>query len=599
MGHTFGNEQAIVNNMLQATKVFEGAESSSFVADGYALGFVDFSSASSILQSDSIAVAIEGNIQWNDNDLSHLANDRGHEHALSEGFRRYRKGVLNKLSGSFSLAIIKPNERYALLAVDRKGIRPMAYSATNDGLIFGSYTDQISTHPKFTAEINPQSLFNYLYFHMVPSPGSIFNSIEKLQPGECIEFQNGEISRRFYWEISYSEERISESSLAAEFRNVLNESVRSCLSDKSTGTFLSGGLDSSTVTGVYQSLSTEKIDAFAIGFDAEGFDEMEFARASAKHFGVSLHEYYVTPKDVLDSIPLIASAYDEPFGNASAIPAYYCAKFARDSGKECLLAGDGGDEIFAGNARYVKQMIFDLYRHIPTFLKKTLIEPAAFHIPPLKKLKSYIEQAAIPMPERMETYNFLHRSPLNEIFNTDFLSRIDPAYPLNNLQTIYNRASGHSLVKRMLFIDQIITLADNDLRKVNRMCDLAGIDVRYPLLQDNMIDFSARVPSNLLIRRYQLRSFFRRAMKDFLAPETLAKSKHGFGLPFGLWLEEDPQLKEFADDNLQKIRHRGILNENYIDKIIHAHKTGHASYYGVMIWVLVMLEQWMQSHKTG
>jgi asparagine synthase (glutamine-hydrolysing) len=135
---------------------------------------------------------------------------------------------------------------------------------------------------------------------------------------------------------------------------------------------LSGGLDSSTVVGLFQKLSPQPVDVFSIGFAADGYDEMEYARITARHFKSTLHEYYVTPADVLAAIPLVAQAYDEPFGNASAVPAYYCAKFAREHGMTQLLAGDGGDEIFAGNARYAKQKIFDLYRHVPGFAKAFL-----------------------------------------------------------------------------------------------------------------------------------------------------------------------------------------------------------------------------------
>ena len=199
------------------------------------------------------------------------------------------------------------------------------------------------------------------------------------------------------------------------------------------------------------------------------------------------------------------------------------------------------------------------------------------------------------MPARMETYNFLHRSPLEKIFNPAFLSRVDPQAPLRELEATYARGRTDSLVKKMLFLDHKITLADNDLRKVNRMCELAGVGVCYPLLQDGMFEFAATVPSDMLLRGFELRSFFRRAMGDFLAPETLRKSKHGFGLPFGLWLREDPELRAFADASLEQIRQREILNLDYIDNIIREQRQGHATYFGVMIWILVMLEQWLQS----
>jgi len=432
---------------------------------------------------------------------------------------------------------------------------------------------------------------------MVPSPGTIFDNIYKLQPGEYLEYVNGNIHQQFYWQLRYSEERASKQDLAVQLRSELEHSVGTCLSDELTGTFLSGGLDSSTVTGIFQSLSRNPVDAYGIGFDAEGFDEMEYARASARHFDASLHEYYVTPQDVLDAIPLMTTAYDEPFGNASAIPAYYCAKLAREAGKTLLLAGDGGDEIFAGNARYAKQKMFDLYRYVPPILKSALIEPLATNLPPLRKLKSYTEQSKVPMPERMETYNFLHRTSLDDIFGAEFLRQTNTEVPIEYLRTHYNRSGETPLVKKMLFLDHKFTLADNDLRKVNRMCELAGINVRYPLLQDNMMAFAASVPTDMLLHRFELRSFYRYAMRDFLAKETLNKNKHGFGLPFGLWMNEYPPLKAFANENLQRFKQRNILNNNYIDKIIEAQQTGHASYYGVFIWVLIMLEQWLEKHN--
>ncbi len=166
------------------------------------------------------------------------------------------------------------------------------------------------------------------------------------------------------------------------------------------------------------------------------------------------------------------------------------------------------------------------------------------------------------------------------------------------MKSLYNRVEESPLVKKMLFLDHKFTLADNDLRKVNRMCELADINVRYPLLQDNMMTFAASVPTDMLLHKFELRSFYRYAMRDFLATETLDKSKHGFGLPFGLWMNEYPPLKEFAHDNLLNFKQRSILNTNYIDKIINAHQSGHASYYGVFIWVLIMLEQWLEKHSV-
>jgi len=547
--------------------------------------------------ADGLIAALEGHPRWRDPELARLAAEGDHARALMEGYRRHGAGVLERMGGDFALVVSDRAGDRALLAVDRLGIRPLAWTLAGDTLIFGSQVSSILAHPAVQAELDPQGLFNYLYFHMVPSPGTLFTGIHKLQPGECLEFHDGRVERRFYWQLEFSEEGGNRDALAEELHRHLEQVVHGCLPDDlPTGTFLSGGLDSSTVTGVLQKLSDGPVDAFAIGFDAEGFDEMEYARATARHFGARLHEYYVTPQDVLEAIPLAAEAYDEPFGNASAIPAYYCARFAREQGKAVLLAGDGGDEIFAGNARYAKQKLFDLYRHLPALLKTALVEPLANHLPPLRKVKSYIEQAKVPMPERMETYNFLHRFALAEIFSPDFLSQVDGDEPIRLLRERWNQCGEAPLVKQMLFLDHKFTLADNDLRKVNRMCELAGIDVRYPLLQEDMVEFAARIPADMLLRGQQLRAFYRYAMRDFLAKKTLEKHKHGFGLPFGLWMREYAPLEEFAHDRLERVKARGFLNDEFIGRIIHAQETGHATYYGVFIWVLIMLEEWMQAH---
>ncbi len=152
------------------------------------------------------------------------------------------------------------------------------------------------------------------------------------------------------------------------------------------------------------------------------------------------------------------------------------------------------------------------------------------------------------------------------------------------------------MIKRMLFLDDKFTLADNDLRKVNRMCELAGIDVQYPMLQQNLVEFAAVIPSKWLMQGFELRSFYRESLQSFLPKKTLAKSKQGFGLPFGVWMSHDKELKQFAEANLASIEKRGLLNPAYIKNLIQLHQDGHASYYGVMIWLLIMLEQWLITH---
>jgi asparagine synthase (glutamine-hydrolysing) len=150
----------------------------------------------------------------------------------------------------------------------------------------------------------------------------------------------------------------------------------------------------------------------------------------------------------------------------------------------------------------------------------------------------------------------------------------------------------------MMHLDLKKILADNDLRKVNGMCEAAGIEVRYPLLDDELVAFSGRLSARQKVRRLQLRYFFKEALKDFLPPETLVKTKHGFGLPFGLWLQRDAALRELAHDSLALFKRRGYVRPGYVDHLLHLHQSSHASYFGVMLWIMIMLEQWLRAHEA-
>jgi len=306
---------------------------------------------------------------------------------------------------------------------------------------------------------------------------------------------------------------------------------------------------------------------------------------------------------VAEAIEPIATAADEPFGNASAVPTYYCARMARVEGRNLLLAGDGGDELFGGNARYAKQKVFEWYQMPPSIVRRGVIEPLLLgvpgvdRVPLLRKAKSYIQQARIPLPDRLETYNFLEREVLGDIFDPDFLRAIDPRQPRDIAREVYGRTRSRSPVHRMMHLDLKETLADNDLRKVNLACDLAGIEVRYPMLDDDLVDFSGRLSAAHMVKGLRLRHFFKESLKDFLPPETIAKSKHGFGLPFGLWLEQDATLRQIAMDSLNSFKRRAYVQPGYIDSLLMHHQSSHASYYGVMIWIIMMLESWLSRHE--
>jgi asparagine synthase (glutamine-hydrolysing) len=559
----------------------------------------------SLHQNGALLAAVEGSIRWGSSELRALAAERGTAAALVEAYRRHGFDCLKEMAGPFAIAVLDAQTATGLLAIDHMGTRTMCFGNPPGGLIFGSSASSVVAHPAVDRDLSRQAIFNYLYCHVIPSPGTIYRAVQKLQPGECAIFRRGVVERRFYWELRYHD-RGSEPVPALErrFRALLKDATRNAADGAAAiGTFLSGGTDSSTVAAMLTQLTGEPARTYSIGFAWEGFDEMKYARITARHLGARAHEYYVTPQDIADVIPIIARAYDEPFGNDSAAPAYFCARMAREDGIKVLLAGDGGDEIFGGNTRYAKQKIFEAYGAIPRPLRRGLIEPLLFALPgrdrvaPLRKAASYVRQAAVPLPDRLETYNFLNRSPLGEVFEPDFLTSVDVGEPLTMLREVYQRTSSNSPINRMMHLDLKITLADNDLRKVSRMCDVAGIEVRYPLLDDALVDFSGEIPATLKVKGLKLRYFFKQALKDVLAPETIAKTKHGFGMPFGLWLRSHTPLAELVHGSLDAFQRRGILRPGYIRDLRRQHDTGHATYYGIMIWVVALLECWLGARK--
>lgn len=559
-----------------------------------------------VVRHDGLLSAIVGTPHFLEPHLHRIASESGAATALAVGYRAHGVDVLKHIAGKFSLAVIDTQDESALLAIDRSGIATLCYSVCACVVSFGLNAEDVRVQSAGGAEIDPRSVFDYLFCHSIPSPATIFHGISRLEPGHCVRVAKGVAHVSSYHENHYEEnDTRSFEDLRATFLGLLRVSVRDAILDPTTnqtydagriGAFLSGGTDSSTLCGILAEVTGSSPNTYSIGFNATGFDEMSYARIAAKHFGTHHHEYYITPDDLADSIGAVAAAYDQPFGNSSALPAYYCARMARADGIDIMLGGDGGDELFGGNTRYAKQRIFSAYEGVPGWMR-VLIERSlrpgfVERLPLLRKARSYVEQATIPMPDRLQTYNLLTRLGYDTVLEPGFLSAVDVDAPVARLRDWYARNDASSLINRMLALDLKITLADNDLPKVVRTCELARVEAAFPFLDDRMVAFAATLRPKYKLRGLQLRWFFKEALRDFLPGEILAKQKHGFGLPFGIWLKQHTRLRELAFGSLDGLGRRGIVRADFIHRLTSEFLTGHATYYGEMVWVLMMLEQW-------
>ena len=546
--------------------------------------------------TDSVVV---GAPAFADAALVRLAHDAGHaaawRHAVQAG-----RGAETAAAASGAFAVgVRYDDGDVFLAVDRFAIHTLCYRIVDGRMHFAERADALADA---TTPLDPQAIYDYLYHHVIPAPRTIFAGVHRVPAGHCVHFRDGKTSVAPYWTPRFTEPaRPDFDALRDEFRTLLKAAVARQLNGGKPACFLSGGTDSSTVAGMIGLAAGRPAATYSIGFEAEGYDEMAYARIAARHFGTEHHEYYVTPDDLIASMAAVASSYDQPFGNSSVLPAYYCARMARADGVSRLLAGDGGDELFGGNVRYAKQRVFGRYRHVPAWLRRGVLEPvvgsgAFARVPLLKKGASYVEQARVPLPDRMQMYNLLHRLGADRILTPAFMERIDLQAQATSQRDVWRR-SGDATgdVNRMLAFDWRYTLAECDLPKVSGSAAHAGIQVGFPLLDTALVDFSLRLPADYKLKGLTLRWFFKEALRGFLPDETLAKRKQGFGLPFGTWAVRHAGLKTLAVDAVHGLADRGIVNKAFVDELLTTHLQAHPGYYGELVWILTMLELWLRA----
>lgn len=516
--------------------------------------------------------------------------------------QRQIERLYSQLSGQFWLILIDKTNDELIVMSDHFGIQPCFYTLQNQVLHISDSLKRLKNIDGLKFTIAEQALFNYMYFHCIPSPNTIFEQVAKLEPGKAVIFDGDmQAKEQLLYQPKFAENNLQtlEKNQQALFQTSLDTIDHAVAKHEteSCGAFLSGGLDSSSVAGMLARHQTPA-KTFSIGFNEKAYDETAYALITSKHFDTQHEVLYLQPEQAAEEFVKVAQYFDEPFGNSSAMATYFCAKFAKSHGVDRLLAGDGGDELFAGNERYAKQKRFEVYQQVPTIMqqvaKGVFCKTPLGKLPLLSKGASYIQQAEVPLPDRLESYNFLNRLGIENIFEEEFLTTVNTLQPIQQQRQRYEECSSKHSVDQMLYLDWKFTLADNDLVKVGRMCDMAGIEVRYPLLDKLVVDFSCTLPADVKLPGNKLRHFYKESCRGFLADETLTKSKHGFGLPFGVWMKENKVLQEIVLDNLLAFKKRKIVKDSLVDSVLDAHQSVHASYYGELIWIMVVLELWLQ-----
>ncbi len=559
--------------------------------------------AEHVARDDDAVCAVLGSPTFGDKAAGASSSAAGIASELLKGWHTDGAEVASRIRGAYALVIVDARRECVFMAVDRFAIQTLCYRVDDQMLAFSDRADCVQGGSE---EFDPQAIFDYLYFHMIPAPRTIFKGVRRLPAANALLVDRQGVHEIRHWPLRFDEHHRQPFEAS---RDVFRKLIRNAVSDEISGhprvgAFLSGGTDSSTIVGMLCEVTGQAAPAYSIGFAAEGYDEMEYARLAAKHFGCQHHEYYVTPADLLASIPAVARHHDQPFGNSSALPAYYCAKMAAADGCSKMLAGDGGDELFGGNSRYATQRLFEFYQALPASLRQR-VEPLCAddsvlrRIPVLRQATGYVRHSRVPMPDRLQSFNLLMQLDPAKVLTGDFLAQVDLGEPSRHMQASWSECRAPSLINRMLAYDWRYTLADSDLPKVRGATEMAGLAVGYPLLSDRLTDFSMALPANWKLRRFKLRWFFKEALRGYLPDKIISKSKKGFGLPFGVWATRNPALKELAEDSLHNLARRGIVRADFIDRLLTEHLPAHPGYYGEMVWILTMLEQWLRGHEKA
>jgi asparagine synthase (glutamine-hydrolysing) len=521
---------------------------------------------------------------------------------LAGMYERFGVDFVARLRGGFSLILWDRAERRLLAAIDGFGIKRLSYHENSTGLLIASRLDALAKTGEIVLDINPRAMVNILNFTSNLGPETIFEGVKRLIPGGRLLVSNRQVRVEKYWDMHYGVEADSdEARLSRELESVVERSVAAHCKNRPfnhLGAYLSGGTDSSTVVGMMTREAGGPVKAFSIGFQEQAFDELSYAALAAKKFGSEHHTYLVGAKDCFEALPQMVRCFDEPFGNSSAIPTYFCARLGAQHGVKTLLAGDGGDELFGGNERYATDKIFEVYHRVPRLLRKAVLEPIIDAISPergvLGRARRYIQRANMPGVERMLSYQFLRTHPLDEIFEPEFLSAVGDYTVLDIPARHYAEADARDHLDRLLYVDMKITLADNDLAKVTGASELAGIQTRFPFLDRSVAEFSGHIPARLKVKGFNKRYLFKRAFGELLPSEIIQKRKHGFGIPVANWMKTDKRMRELSRDTLLSTRSvgRGYFRRKFVEDLFRMNDADDSSYYGDTIWPFLMIEMW-------
>jgi asparagine synthase (glutamine-hydrolysing) len=521
--------------------------------------------------------------------IAHLYEDRGDD-------------CVNALRGMFAFALWDARRRRLLLARDRIGKKPLYFSFDGSTLWFASEGKAILQDPSVSREIDHAAIDAFLHYEYVPHQHSAFRALAKVPPAHTLVLEDGRISQRRYWSLSYAgqiEATVDES--CELIRTNLLEATRLRLrSDVPLGAFLSGGVDSSAVVAAMAQQTSGRVKTFTIGFPSERFDERPYARVISQLFDTEHHELVVEP-NVVEILPRLAWHYGEPFSDQSAIPSFYLSEMTRRD-VTVALNGDGGDESFAGYRRYLgldvaRRLAFvpaGVARALETALRRLGTGSAQNNI--RTRLLRLTRALQLDPAERYSTWiACFNASERRKLYTPEFADTVERFHPERLLRDAFAASDAPTLIERLMSVDTQTYLPDQLLVKMDIASMASSLEVRSPFLDHAVMEMAARLPLSAKVSRGSGKHLLKEAVSHWIPRDLLERPKAGFTMPVSDWLRDD--LRELPQTLLLDAtsRARGFFDPQAIQSLIAQHRAGQRDHAN-KLWALIQLELWFRTY---
>jgi len=519
---------------------------------------------------------------------------------IVHAYEEYGLDCVSRLNGMFAFAIWDKDEQKLIIARDRLGVKPLYYFVNDRCVAFGSELKALLACPDVPRTLDCTALDSFLTFEYIPAPLTIFEGVKKLLPGHVLVVEKGKVSTERYWNVSYDPVQMDQEECEQALWGLLKDAVRMRLvSDVPLGAFLSGGIDSSAVVCLMSELMDQPVKTFSIGFDDPSYNELQYARRVADHFGTEHHELTIQP-NVVELVDHLMSFLDEPLADVSIFPTYLVSQLARQH-VTVALSGDAGDELFAGYDWYVAAKIERYYRWLPESLRKRVLPGMLNVIPPssskkglVNKAKRFVEGAA--GNEALQHFRwtmYMTEQTRRDLYSSCVKDLIGQTNPESQFIDYLDEFPSAPSTWQQQYADLNTFLVDDVLVKVDRMSMANSLETRSPFLDFRVAEFAMRLPPQFTLRGLTSKYLLKQCFAKKLPHDILYRKKEGFSIPMKNWLRGPlrPMMEDFLSS--QRLKREGYFNPGFVERLKREHIQGSANH-SHTLWPLMMFEIWQE-----